>query len=71
MNPPDVPVAVCFKELSCKSNAGLHSSFEAFLGYVLKDKGLYLDWQLWKTDNVTEEDIETGATQCFLKIDRC
>jgi hypothetical protein len=58
VNEPDVPVSICFKELSCKSNAGLHSSFEAFLGYVLKDKGLYLDWQLWKTDLVDQQAVQ-------------
>ena len=44
----------------CVSKLGLYASFENFLGYILKDKGLYADWQMWRTDNVTIQDLEAG-----------
>ena len=60
VRPPPIKFNLCYKELNSKSG-GLHESLECFSGYILKDMGLYPDWSFERSDNVSDQDLATGA----------
>ena len=60
VRPPPLKFNLCYKERNAKSG-GLHESLECFSGYILKDMGLYPDWSFERSNNVTDQDLATGA----------
>ena len=58
-NPPAERFKLVLKEID--GSAGLYESFEAFSGYLQKDRGLYNDWVLERTASVTDDMLQIGA----------
>ena len=58
-NPPAERYKLVLKEID--GSGGLYESFEAFSGYLQKDRGLYGDWNLERTATVTDEMLQIGA----------
>ena len=58
-NPPQERFRLVVKEID--GSAGLYESFEAFSGYLQKDRGLYADWVLERTDNITDDMLQIGS----------
>ena len=58
-NPPAERFKLVLKEID--GSGGLYESFEAFSGYLQKDRHLYADWQLERTANVTDEMLQIGT----------
>ena len=58
-NPPAERYKLVLKEID--GSGGLYESFEAFSGYLQKDRGLYGDWNLERTASVTDEMLQIGA----------
>ena len=58
-NPPEERFKLVVKEID--GSAGLYESFEAFSGYLQKDRGLYNDWAMERTANVSDDMLQIGA----------
>ena len=59
-DPPAERFRLVLKEID--GSGGLYESFEAFCGYLQKDRGLYADWQLERTESVTDDMLQIGRS---------
>lgn len=59
-HPPAERFRLVLKEID--GSGGLYESFEAFSGYLQKDRNLYPDWTIEHTANVTDEMLQIGAS---------
>ena len=57
-DPPAERFRLVLKEID--GSGGLYESFEAFSGYLQKDRGLYADWDLQRTDSVSDGILQIG-----------